>query len=60
MNETVNISSLPVYFLEPNTKIIAKDEETHTSGDYVIMNINFPLSFDGQQQLSCIKIKSRL
>ncbi len=60
MNETVNITSMPVFFLEPNTKIIAKDEETHTSGDYVIMNISFPLNFDGQQQLSCIKIKSRI
>lgn len=60
MNETVNISSLPVYFLEPNTRIIAEDEETMTAGDYVIMNISYTLGVEANQTLSCIKIKSRL
>lgn len=60
MNETVNITSMPLYFLEPNTKIIAKDEETHTTGDYVIININLPLQFDAQQTIACMKVGSRL
>lgn len=60
MNETVNIASMPLYFLEPNTKIIAKDEETNTSGDYVIMNIQYPLGFNAQQNMACIKTGSRL
>ena len=60
LNETVNITSMPLYFLEPNTKIIAKDEETHTTGDYVIINLNFPLQFDAQQNMACIKVGSRL
>jgi hypothetical protein len=60
LNETVNISSMPIFYLEPNTRIIARDEETNTSGSYVILTINFPLTFDGQQQLSCIRVDDRL
>ena len=41
--KTVNITALPAFYLEPNTRTHISDLSTNTFGDYIIQNINFNL-----------------
>ena len=45
-NENISITSLPVYYLEPNTRITVFDPDSNIKGDYMIDSISF--SFDSQ------------
>ena len=41
--KTVSITSLPVFYLEPNTRVTLSDKTTNTYGDYAVKNINITL-----------------
>ena len=43
-NENVSISCIPLYFLQPNTRIYLRDDESGIEGDFMINNINFGLN----------------
>lgn len=43
-NQNISISCLPLYFLEPNTRISVTDLDSDIYGDYMISNINFSIS----------------
>lgn len=59
-NESINISTMPIYYLEPNTRITINDKDTSISGDYMIRTISLPLDINGQMSLSCTKALERL
>lgn len=41
--KVVSITALPVFHLEPNTRVVLNDPTTDTYGDYMIQNINLSL-----------------
>ena len=41
--ETLSISALPVFYLEPNSRVSINDTTTNINGDYNIQSINLPL-----------------
>lgn len=41
--ESVSMTSLPVFYLEPNSRITINDASTNTYGDYVLKTISIPL-----------------
>ena len=49
-NETISIQSLPLYFLEPNTRLSLKNDTSHIFGDYIINTLSF--SFDVSSTLT--------
>ena len=52
---TVSISCIPIYYLEPNTTIYVEDEESGIKGDYVINTISLPLTYNGNMNISASK-----
>ena len=54
-NETVNLSIIPIYHLEPNTRITIFDNETGVNGDYMIKTISLPLTPNGTSSISATK-----
>lgn len=41
--KTLNITAIPAFYLEPNSRVHVSDTSTNTFGDFVIQNINFTL-----------------
>lgn len=58
--ESVSISAIPVYHLEPNTRIYVFDANTGIEGEYLLSKITIPLSYNGQMTMSATKAVSRL
>ena len=54
-NKTLNISAIPMYFLEPNTKIQINNHD-QASGDYWLDKISISLSHNGQMILNVTEI----
>ena len=40
--KTVSMTALPVYYLEPNSRVYINDHVTNTVGDYMIQNMSIP------------------
>ena len=59
-NETISLQILPMYFLEPNTRILVRDSETGINGDYMLNNFSIPLDINGTMSLSCTKALERI
>jgi hypothetical protein len=41
--ESVTITTIPIYYLEPNTRISIVDEVTGINGEYLVSKITVPL-----------------
>ena len=54
-NENINITCLPIYHLEPNTRISLNDPDSGIQGDYLINSISFDLSERGTMTISAKK-----
>ena len=59
-NETVTITSVPIYYLEPNTIISAKDELRMVNGYYIINKVSLPLAYKGTMKITAIKVPERI
>lgn len=59
-NETVQIQGLPIYHLEPNTRITIRDPESDIYGDYIIQTISIPLATSGTMSISATKALQKL
>lgn len=59
-NETISVTSIPIYYLEPNIRIEVNDFKSGIYGDYIIKS--FSLSFDvgGIMTLSCTKALEKI
>ena len=58
--EQINITSLPIYYLEPNTRITVQDNDSLIYGDFIVKSISLPLDINGTMSLSCIKALERI
>ena len=54
--ETISLSCVPIYLLEPNNKIRLKDKDTGIDGDYLINTLNIPLNIDSPMNITAHKI----
>jgi hypothetical protein len=54
--ESVSITAIPVYYLEPNTRILLFDKKTNLNGEYVINKISLSLNYNGTMNISAIKV----
>ena len=59
-NESVSITTIPIYHLEPNTRISIYDERTKINGEYIINKISTPLNYNGTMSISATKAPIRL
>ena len=57
-NESISLTTIPIYHLEPNTRITIFDNDINISGDYMINTISLPLGI-GTSTISCTKAISK-
>ena len=58
--ESISVSALPVYYLQPNTRIFVKDENSNIEGEYIVNRISLPLTYNGMMSISATKAVQRL
>lgn len=58
--ESATITAIPVYYLEPNTRIYLHDEDTNLNGDYVVSKITLPLTYNGTMSITATKAAESL
>ena len=58
--ESITIAAIPVYHLEPNTRIFVRDDESGISGEYIVTRINFPLDANGTMSINATKVVDRI
>lgn len=59
-NEQVSLTTLPIYYLEPNTRITIRNNESGIYGDYMINTISLPLDSNGTMSITCTKAFERI
>ena len=53
--ETVNVTALPIYHLEPNHRVLIQDHKSHIHGEYIVDKITIPLTYNGTMNISATK-----
>jgi len=59
-NESISINSLPIYHLEPNIRIGAKDIASDIYGDYMLNSMNIPLRAGGTMSINATRVTEKL
>ena len=59
-NESISITCLPIYHLEPNTRISIKEPISGINGDYIISSISLPLDSTGTMTINVTQAIERL
>lgn len=54
-NESVSIQTVPLYFLEPNTRITINNPNSALTGDYIINSMSFSLDNEGLLTINASK-----
>ena len=58
--ENVTINAVPLYHLEPNTRIYVKDEKSNVDGEYIMTKLTIPLTYNGTMSITATKAPPRL
>lgn len=58
--ESITLSAMPVYYLEPNTRIFVRDDKSGIYGEYIITRINYPLGENGTMSINATKVVDRI
>lgn len=53
--ESVTIQTVPIYYLQPNTRIFVRDDNTKINGEYIVSKISLPLSYNGTMSITATK-----
>ena len=58
--ENISVTAVPVYYLEPNTRIFVHDENSQINGEYLVSKITIPLTYNGMMNISANKAVEKL
>ena len=58
-NESITIQAVPIYHLEPNTRVGVRDIESNIYGDYMMSAISIPLDVNGTMSISATRALER-
>ena len=58
--ENITLSTIPVYYLEPNARIYVHDEDSKINGDYIVSKLSIPLTYNGTMSINATKAVERL
>lgn len=59
-NQTVSLQTLPIYHLEPNTRITINNTESNIYGDYIIQSLSFSLDNTNSLTINAIKAPEKI
>ena len=54
-NESITLSCIPIYYLEPNVRISVYDEFSGINGEYIIKSYNIQLAYNGSMSITATK-----
>ena len=57
--ESITITAIPIYYLQPNTRISVRDDQSKINGEYIINRITLPLAYNGQMSIQATKAPQR-
>ena len=58
--ENITLTSLPIYYLQPNHRIFVRDKKTNINGEYLINKITIPLTYNGTSSINAQLAPTRL
>lgn len=58
--DSITLTSLPIYYLEPNTRIFVQYDDNQIYGDYIISRLSIPLTYNGTMSITATKVANRL
>lgn len=58
--QSITVNAIPIYYLEPNTKIYVFDQETGINGDYQLTKMTIPLAYNGTMSISASRMVERI
>ena len=53
--ESITVQAIPVYHLEPNTRVFVRDDNNGINGEYIISKITIPLTYNGMMSITATK-----
>ena len=59
-NESISLQTIPLYFLQPNTRITVNNPNSDISGDYLINSLSFSLNNDGLLTINASKAVEKI
>ena len=59
-NESISLNCLPIYYLEPNTRIYVQDHASGIVGDYVITSFSLPFDVSSTMTISANKALDKI
>lgn len=58
--ESISITSVPVYYLQPNSRIFVHDDKSQINGEYIVSKLTIPLTYNGTMSISATKAVDRI
>ena len=58
--ENITLTSIPIYYLQPNHRIFVRDTKTNINGEYLINKITIPLTYNGTSSITAQLAPTRL
>lgn len=55
MNQSISLTAIPLYYLEPNTRITVIDDAAGINGDYMISSISLPLDVQSMMSINAYR-----
>ena len=56
---SVSLTAIPVFYLEPNSRVTISDKTTNTFGDYIVQNISITFGPGANMSVSCTEAMER-
>ena len=53
--ESISLSTIPIYYLQPNTRIFVRDDKSGINGEYIMESFSLPLGHGGTMSISAVK-----
>ena len=60
VNNTISITTLPIYNLQPNTRITVEDKAAGIEGDFIIQSISLPLDISSTMTINAYKALQKI
>jgi hypothetical protein len=58
--ESATITTIPIYYLEPNVKVRIIDKQTNLDGYYEISKLSIPLAYNGTMSITATKVANEI
>lgn len=58
--ESISITAMPIYYLEPNTRIYVTDDKSGINGEYIVSKISYSLAYNGTMNITATKAANNL